>query len=54
MKTLCTHLNAPWLGATAVTAGAVFAAVNASLWHGMALLPAFIVFAAFAHRRSDR
>ena len=54
MKTLCAYLDAAWLGAAMLTAGAVFAAVNLSLWQATALLPAFIVFAAFAHRLGKR
>jgi membrane protein implicated in regulation of membrane protease activity len=54
IKTLLKQMNAPWLGTAAITAGAVFAAVNASLWQAAAFLPAFIVVAALAQLRRSQ
>jgi hypothetical protein len=52
MTKLCKRTSVPWLGTLVITAGATFAAINASLWEASAFLPALIVAAAIDHRRS--
>ena len=52
MKALYKPTNVPWLGVAVLAVAASVAAVSAGLLEASAFVPALIVTAAFARRRS--